>query len=265
MVMMLLTVDECGIVTGVAEGEATITATINNNITSTYTVNVVTNRMEKNNLNIYYDLTRYDDGYSGQVEDLSGNNIIPNINGLNLYTTGRCGFIGNKLMLNEKECRLEIPNNEYILKHPQTIEIYGKFRSAYYGSIQNDNLSLGNLTNLYYALMNSRVNPINNGYLIRYFPNKGDCILDVAGSLGAYSIYTDFEVSSISKTYDEDMHLVFVFGKAEQKIYLNGSLFMKDLDIGSEFFSSPVGESQFKCITDGGNTEIGASIKKRWL
>lgn len=56
-----------------------------------------------------------------------------------------------------------------------------------------------------------------------------------------------------------------IIDNEEQKIYLNGSLFMKDLDIGSEFFSSPVGESQFKCITDGGNTEIGASIKKRWL
>lgn len=219
----IATVDECGIITGIAEGEVTITATTNNNKTSTYKVNVVTNRIEKNNLNIYYDLTKYDEGYSGQVEDLSGNNIVPNITGLNLYTTGRCGFIGNKLMLNGTECKFEIPNNEYILKHPQTIEIYGKFRSTYNGSIQNDNLSLGNLTNVYYTLINSRINPINNGYWIRYFPNKGDNYLYIVGSLGDCSIYNDFKISSASKTYNEDIHLVFEFGKAEQKIYLNGN------------------------------------------
>ena len=56
-----------------------------------------------------------------------------------------------------------------------------------------------------------------------------------------------------------------VIDNETQKIYLNGSLFMNELDIGSEFFSSPVGESQFKCITDGGNLNIGTSIKKRWL
>ena len=219
----IATVDECGIVTGIAEGEVTITATTNNNKTSTYKVNVVTNRIEKNNLNIYYDLTKYNEGYSGQVEDLSGNNIVPNITGLNLYTTGRCGFIGNKLMLNGTECKFEIPNNEYILKHPQTIEIYGKFRSAYNGSIENDNLSLGNLTNAYYTLINSRINPMNNGYWIRYFTNKGDYYLYISGSLGDCSIYKDFKISSASKTYNEDIHLVFEFGKAEQKIYLNGN------------------------------------------
>ena len=219
----IATVDECGIITGIAEGEVTITATTNNNKISTYKVNVVTNRIEKNNLNIYYDLTKYSEGYSGQVEDLSGNNIVPNITGLNLYTTGRCGFIGNKLMLNGTECKFEIPNNEYILKHPQTIEIYGKFRSVYTGSMQNNNLSLGNLTNQYYTLMNSRVNPMNNGYWIRYFLNKGDYYLYVSGSLGDCSVYKDFKISSASKTYDEDIHLVFEFGKAEQKVYLNGN------------------------------------------
>lgn len=56
-----------------------------------------------------------------------------------------------------------------------------------------------------------------------------------------------------------------VIDNETQKIYLNGSLFMNELDIGSEFFSSPVGESQFKCITDGNNINIGTSIKKRWI
>lgn len=220
----IATVDMCGIITGVSEGEVTITVTTNSgNIQQLYTVNVVSNRIETENLNISYDLTKYSDGYSGQVEDLSGNNIVPNITGLDLHTTGRCGFIGNKLMLNGTECKFEIPNNEYILKHPQTIEIYGKFRSAYNGSIENDNLSLGSLTNANYTLINSRINPIDNGYWLRYFPNKGDCYLYIVGSLGDCTVYKDFKISSASKIYNEDIHLVFEFGKAEQKIYLNGN------------------------------------------
>ena len=252
----IATVDECGIVTGIAEGEVTITATTNNNKTSTYKVNVVTNRMEKNNLNIYYDLTKYSEGYSGQVEDLSGNNIVPNVTGLNLYTTGRCGFIGNKLMLNGTECKFEIPNNEYILKHPQTIEIYGKFRSAYNGSIQTDNLSLGNLTNAYYTLINSRINPINNGYWIRYFPNKGDCYLYIVGSLGDCSIYKDFKISSANKIYNEDIHLVFEFGKAEQKIYLNGNCIYYGTRSVSDFTDATT-KTLYLC-NDGG---IGLDLK----
>ena len=252
----IATVDECGIVTGIAEGEVTITATTNNNKTSTYRVNVVTNRIEKNNLNIYYDLTKYSEGYSGQVEDLSGNNIVPNITGLNLYTTGRCGFIGNKLMLNGTECKFEIPNNEYILKHPQSIEIYGKFRSVYNGSIENDNLSLGNLTNAYYTLINSRINPINNGYWIRYFPNKGDCYLYIGGSLGDCSIYKDFKISSASKIYNEDIHLVFEFGKAEQKVYLNGNCIYYGTRSVSDFTDATT-KTLYLCSENG----IGLDLK----
>ena len=51
----------------------------------------------------------------------------------------------------------------------------------------------------------------------------------------------------------------------QQKIYLNGSLFMNALDIGSEFFSSPVGESEFQYTTDGGILDVTTSIKKRWI
>ena len=73
------------------------------------------------------------------------------------------------------------------------------------------------------------------------------------------------------KTQQQEIIPIFTEGdhllidNEEQKIYLNGSLFMSPLDIGSEFFSSPVGESQFQCVTDGGNLDIGVSIKKRWV
>lgn len=78
------------------------------------------------------------------------------------------------------------------------------------------------------------------------------------------------EVKNLKKETNEVLPIFtkgdeLVIDNEEQKIYLNGSLFMTHLDIGSEFFSCPTGESQFKCITDGGNLNIGASIKKRWI
>ena len=78
------------------------------------------------------------------------------------------------------------------------------------------------------------------------------------------------QVKNLSTQQEETLPIFekgdeLVIDNETQKIYLNGSLFMNELDIGSEFFSSPVGESQFKCITDGGNLNIGTSIKKRWI
>lgn len=63
--------------------------------------------------------------------------------------------------------------------------------------------------------------------------------------------------------FTEGDHLLI--DNEQQKIYLNGSLFMNALDIGSEFFSSPVGESEFQYTTDGGILDVTTSIKKRWI
>ena len=71
------------------------------------------------------------------------------------------------------------------------------------------------------------------------------------------------EQEKIMPIFTEGDHLLI--DNENQKIYLNGSLFMNALDIGSEFFSSPVGESEFQCTTDGGILDITASIKKRWV
>lgn len=51
----------------------------------------------------------------------------------------------------------------------------------------------------------------------------------------------------------------------KQKVYLNGSLFMQELDIGSEFFSCPAGESEFRFLSDDSDVEVEASILKRWI
>lgn len=50
-----------------------------------------------------------------------------------------------------------------------------------------------------------------------------------------------------------------------QKIYLNGQLMMNELDIGSQFFECPVGNSKFICKSDDDSINIIATIQKRWL
>lgn len=50
-----------------------------------------------------------------------------------------------------------------------------------------------------------------------------------------------------------------------EKVYKNTDLFMNELDIGSQFFSCPVGNSQFICNSDDQNIDIITSIQTRWV
>ena len=52
---------------------------------------------------------------------------------------------------------------------------------------------------------------------------------------------------------------------ARQKVYKNGELFMTDLDIGSEFFTIPTGNSIMSVRSDDRDFDIEVGIKKRWL
>lgn len=51
----------------------------------------------------------------------------------------------------------------------------------------------------------------------------------------------------------------------KQMVYLNDSDFMTKVDIGSQFFNNPVGDSQFVCATDDANVEIFSVIQEKWL
>lgn len=50
-----------------------------------------------------------------------------------------------------------------------------------------------------------------------------------------------------------------------EKVYKNDMLFMNELDIGSQFFSCPVGNSEFICNSDDKEIDIITAIQKRWL
>lgn len=49
------------------------------------------------------------------------------------------------------------------------------------------------------------------------------------------------------------------------KVYLNGRPFMEELDIGSQFFSVPTGESAFVFASDDTNADIQVGLTKRYL
>lgn len=78
-------------------------------------------------------------------------------------------------------------------------------------------------------------------------------------------------VTDLSKEEDEVVLPIFGQGdellidNAKQKIYKNGQLFMSELDIGSQFFSSPVGSSEFICKSDDNSIDVVSSIRKKWL
>lgn len=52
---------------------------------------------------------------------------------------------------------------------------------------------------------------------------------------------------------------------SEQKVYLNGRLFMNEIDIGSQFFTVPVGNSQMICKSDDDTIDVEVGIQKRWI
>lgn len=68
------------------------------------------------------------------------------------------------------------------------------------------------------------------------------------------------EVVPIFTTGDE-----LIIDHQKQKIYKNGKLFMDKLDIGSQFFSVPVGESQFIFRSDAESLDIVSTIQSRWI
>lgn len=52
---------------------------------------------------------------------------------------------------------------------------------------------------------------------------------------------------------------------SEQKAYLNGRPCMNEIDIGSQFFTLPVGNSQIICKSDDTSMDTIVGIQKRWI
>ena len=98
--------------------------------------------------------------------------------------------------------------------------------------------------------------------------------------IGQYNGDPSVDVMNVNEVYVTDLsnppkpeEIVPIFKKDDeliidnlnQKIYKNGRLYMKHLDIGSQFFSSPVGSSQYTCKSDDEDLDIISSVQMRWL
>lgn len=81
----------------------------------------------------------------------------------------------------------------------------------------------------------------------------------------------EFRVKDLANIVNSQQEFIFSTGDEltidceSRKVYLNGFLFMNDVDIGSEFFSCPVGKSQFLTNSDDKEHIIETTITKRWL
>lgn len=187
----------------------------------------------------YFDFTKYPDGYSGDVEDLSGNNTEIMFSGLDLYESGRNGFVNGKLMINNGPLsnaggsKVTI-KSEAIHTYPFSIEIYAHLRrdyNPYAGSGTLGYQSTDALKNYEATLFSTRYSSIfdetstTNG--LTAFANKEK--IGITGSANTPNISENaigfdidgVENENISDRYD---HIVVCFDSNKQKFYLNNKL-----------------------------------------
>lgn len=90
-----------GVVTALASGSATITVAANDTsgVTSNCLITVAGAVIGDSRLLAHWDFSRYEDGYEGAIEDLSGRGNAPVINGLNEYSfNGKLGIVNGALI-----------------------------------------------------------------------------------------------------------------------------------------------------------------------
>ena len=186
----------------------------------------------------YFDFTKYPDGYSGDVEDLSGNNTEIMFSGLDLYESGRNGFVNGKLMINNGPLsntggsKVTI-KSEAIHTYPFSIEIYAHLRrdyDPYAGKGVLNYTSTDALQNYQATVFSTQYNTTDgtgttNG--LKAYANKEK--IGISGSANAPNILENaigfdidgVENENISDRYD---HIVVCFDSNKQKFYLNNEL-----------------------------------------
>ena len=218
--------------------------------TATFTVTVTKESgYVTQNLAGYYDLTKYEDGYVGDINDLSGNNMpmkfcTVNSTGVeseyNPMKTDRVGFVGGKFMCNKYHngnsttavyfCGLKIPNNPAFTTYPFTVEMYVHPRLSYKPNGDSLILESGNntYTSLYQGvLLNTQNMPKDasgNGYYINCINNR----IEIKGYTNVPQISaTDLIDFVIDGNTSEELknkyyHLIVSFGEKQQVMYLDG-------------------------------------------
>ena len=105
--------------------------------------------------------------------------------------------------------------------------------------------------------------PLN--HIVVYFAQyKDNPVVDVMGLTGV-------DVTNLVPYKPQENRPIFWAGDelridhTTNKVYLNNRLYMEDLDIGSQFFSVPTGESQFIFASDDPNIDVNIGLTKRYL
>ena len=221
-----------------SEGTSTVTVTYEDKTT---TFNVVVTKESgyvTKNLVINYDLTKYEDGYTGDVIDsISG--ITAECGNLNSYITGRNGFIGGKFMCNShktsnSDTYFKIPCSSYISKYPFSVEIYMHIRTSYNMYANNGVLNFENTSplNNNYTIFDTRSTKTGstNGYIGRILTNSDSTkyfnLQYNANYVNISSESLDIHYQDINNSDDNTyVHLIFCCnGENINKIYYNGQL-----------------------------------------
>jgi hypothetical protein len=182
----------------------------------------------RDNLDLMYNLAKYEDGYVGDVLD-EVNNVKANVTGLDVYTTGRNGFVGNKLMINthknaDSNTTFTIPTRSSFTTYPFSVELYVRLR-VYYDVYKPDGqLSLTAMPNGSYHIFSTRENGTKgSGYWFRYVGGTG---LQVNGSLSSplVNIEYDVDIASLENPSEKYTHIVVSLDSKAQKVYVDGVL-----------------------------------------
>lgn len=242
-----------GLVTANNVGECVITCTTNDgNHTASCTVNIesaeVTPPEEpevpeepenpptqveyvKTDLDLMYDLTKYEDGYVGDVID-EVNNVKANVTGLDVYNTGRNGFIGNKLMINDhstpaNKTTFEIPTRASFTTYPFSIELYVRLRTSYNAYKPDGELSLVGNTDIvkgsYHILSTREGGTTGLGY---WFRSVKGTSFQINGNLSQplVNIEYDIDIATLENPSEKYTHIVVSFDSNAQKVYVDGVL-----------------------------------------
>nr|DAS37060.1 MAG TPA: Putative endo-beta-N-acetylglucosaminidase surface protein [Caudoviricetes sp.] len=221
-----------------SEGTSTVTVTYEDKTTTFDVVVVKESGYVTKNLVINYDLTKYEDGYTGDVIDsISG--ITAECGNLNSYITGRNGFIGGKFMCNShktsnSDTYFKIPCSSYISKYPFSVEIYMHIRTFYNMYANNGVLNFENTSplNNNYTIFNTRNTKTGstNGYIGRILINSDSTkyfnLQYNANYVNISSESLDIHYQDINNSDDNTyVHLIFCCnGENTNKIYYNGQL-----------------------------------------
>ena len=185
-----------------------------------------------------YDLSKYEDGYTGDVID-SVNNVKAIITGQEAYTTGRNGFIGGKFMINDHKTSgnastFTIPNRTSFTSYPFTVEMYSSIRMGYnvYKLDNELEFKTDNISNGSYNIWSTREGG-SSGNGIAFKLNKGTN-LQINGTLSSplVDIAHDININNQLNPAIKYEHIVVCCDNNKQKVYINGQL-ISETDKGS--------------------------------